>query len=101
MNPEWFNGAQPESTLQDDMKKQLRQGDANALNIYTVSFNDVEDNEGILFGYSSFPFNYTNNPTDDGVVIRYDLLPDEDGGEFGANKVSYHYTVYSKKPNLD
>ena len=76
MNPEWFNGVQSGSPLQDDMKKQLRQGDANALNIYTVSFNEVEVNESLLFGYSTFPFNYTSNPTDDGIVIRHNILPD-------------------------
>ena len=96
MNPEWFNGVQSGSPLQDDMKKQLRQGDANALNIYTVSFNEVEGNETFLFGYSTFPANYTSNPTDDGIVIRHNILPDEDGGEFGVNKVNY-YHAYSKK----
>ena len=73
------------------MKKQLRQGDANALNIYTVSFNDVEDNEGILLGYSTFPFNYTSNPTDDGVVVRNNVLPGETAGaEYGLTKVNRH-----------
>ena len=78
------------------MKKQLRQGDANALNIYTVSFSRAEGEENIFFGYSIFPFNYTSNPTDDGIVIRHNIRPDEDGGEFGANKVNYYYTSSKK-----
>ena len=98
VNPEWFNGVQPGSPLQDDMKKQLRQGDANALNIYTVSFGSVEDDEGILLGYSTFPANYTNNPTDDGVVIRHNVLPGESGAEFGSSKVNIHIYPRSLTP---
>ena len=78
------------------MKKQLRQGDASALNIYTVSFGSTEDNDGILLGYSTFPVNYTNNPTDDGVVIRHNVLPGESGAEYGVSKVDIH--VYPDSP---
>ena len=68
------------------MKKQLRQGDANALNIYTVSFNDVEDNEGILLGYSTFPAKSMNNSTDDRVIIRHNILLGESGAKYGVSK---------------
>lgn len=55
------------------MKKQLRRGGSNALNVYSVSF----DNEGAdgLLGYATFPSDYNGNPKDDGVVVRYSTLP--------------------------
>ena len=91
LSPEWFIGAAPGSALQHDMKQQLRQGDANALNIYTVSMDGLESTDGILFGYSTFPATYTSNPTDDGVVIHHDLLPGEDDSVHGKNKVNNHH----------
>ena len=36
VNSNWFNTVGPDSSLQTTMKKQLRQGGANALNVYTV-----------------------------------------------------------------
>ena len=68
------------------MKKQLRQGDANVLNIYTDSFCNAEDNEGILLGYSTFPAKYMNNPTDVRVIIRHYILPRESGAKYGVSK---------------
>lgn len=36
VNSQWFNTVGPSSSLQTTMKKQLRQGGANALNVYLV-----------------------------------------------------------------
>ena len=57
------------------MKQQLRQGDANALNIYTVSMDGLESTDGILLGYSTFPSSYSGAPTDDGVVMLFSSVP--------------------------
>ena len=57
------------------MKKQLRQGDANVLNIYTDSFCNAEDNEGILLGYSTFPARYMDSPTGGGIIMRHNIPP--------------------------
>ena len=79
------------------MKKQLRQGDAGALNVYVVALDGSDDNEGILLGYSTFPFNYTSNPTDDGVVVRNNVLPGEAAGaEYGLTKVNRH--IHPRNP---
>ncbi|KAI0694410.1 hypothetical protein BC835DRAFT_1306291 [Cytidiella melzeri] len=51
----------------------LRQGAANALNVYTVGFASRDD-AGLL-GYSTFPSDYASNPTDDGVVILFSSVP--------------------------
>ena len=38
VNSQWFSQVGPDSSLQTTMKKQLRQGGANALNVYTVGY---------------------------------------------------------------
>lgn len=78
------------------MKKQLRQGDANALNVYSVSLAGKDRTEAIILGYSTFPSNYISNPTDDGVVMHFTTLPGELGDEFGLTKVSYTHTLESR-----
>jgi hypothetical protein len=35
-NADWFNQVGPSSSLQTTMKRSLRQGSVNALNVYTV-----------------------------------------------------------------
>jgi len=55
------------------MKDQLRQGGANALNVYTVN---LVYGSGIgLLGYSTLPSWYNNAPKDDGVVLFYASVP--------------------------
>jgi len=38
VNADWFNNAAPSTSQQTAMKKALRQGGANALNVYTVGY---------------------------------------------------------------
>ncbi|PFH47619.1 hypothetical protein AMATHDRAFT_67416 [Amanita thiersii Skay4041] len=73
INSNWFNSAGPDTSLQDQMKASLRQGGAADLNVYTVGFNSGSG-AGLL-GYSTFPWDFSSNPTDDGVVILYSSLP--------------------------
>ncbi|KAF7360468.1 Extracellular metalloprotease [Mycena venus] len=51
------------------MKLVLLVGGPCDLNIYSVGFNS-ESGAGLL-GYATFPWDYTTNPKDDGVVIQY------------------------------
>lgn len=53
-NADWYQNAGADSELGDEMKTSLRQGGANALNLYTLDFGD-----GTL-GYSTFPWDYQN-----------------------------------------
>lgn len=53
------------------MKQALRRGDATSLNVYTVGFNDDPG----LQGYATFPWNYADAPTNDGIVMFYGALP--------------------------
>lgn len=72
-NAGWFKKVGPDTPEQTTMKKKLRRGGPNALNVYTVSF-DNQDSDGLL-GYATFPVDYHDNPKDDGVVVRYSTLP--------------------------
>lgn len=66
-NADWFSmGIQ--SSEERRAKAALRQGGANALNIYTT------DGGGYL-GWATFPSRYQSQPTQDGVVVYYDSLP--------------------------
>ncbi|KAI0761713.1 metalloprotease [Irpex lacteus] len=73
VNSQWFNQVGPDSSLQTTMKSQLRQGGVNALNVYTVGF--VSGSGAGLLGYSTFPSDYSSDPTDDGVVMLFSSVP--------------------------
>jgi hypothetical protein len=67
-NAKWM-GASMFSTGETDMKTKLRQGDSTALNVYTTAATD-----GTL-GWATFPWDYSNKPKMDGVVIHFQTLP--------------------------
>jgi hypothetical protein len=66
-NTTWFN-AGPGTSAETQMKNALRQGGANALNVYSNS------GAGYL-GWATFPWNYASAPSKDGVVIYYASVP--------------------------
>lgn len=66
-NAEWFNmgfGSKPER----DAKAALRQGGANALNIYSTA-------GGGFLGWATFPSSYREHPELDGIVVHFGSLP--------------------------
>lgn len=73
VNAKWFNDAGPDTPEQTEMKTALRRGGPNALNIFTVAFNNSAA-EGLL-GYATFPSDYSGKPKDDGVVVNFATLP--------------------------
>ena len=48
-------------------RSQTRQGGANALNIWLVDFN--------YLGIATFPWDYSRNPSIDGIRVQYNSLP--------------------------
>ncbi|KAG9103888.1 hypothetical protein FRC06_007285 [Ceratobasidium sp. 370] len=86
-NADWFASAGPSSSQQTDMKNALRQGGADALNVYTVGFN-----------YATFPSSYAGSPEDDGVVILYSSVPGGSTPNYNEGKTLTHeaFTIPSK-----
>ncbi|KAI0637934.1 Metalloprotease, partial [Trametes polyzona] len=88
VNADWFSRAAPGSTEQTDMKRTLRQGGADALNVYTVGF-ESGDAAGLL-GYSAFPADYLDDPVEDGVVILFSSLPGGSAQNYNEGKTLTH-----------
>lgn len=72
VNAVWFDAA-PGSKGERDMKKALRRGGAESLNVYTTSGN-------AYLGWAYFPSTYKTRPYLDGIVIDYRSMP---GGPYG------------------
>jgi len=68
VNARWFSMT-PGSDAERDAKRALRQGAANALNIYTAV-----PGSGSL-GHSSWPWDYRTDPEMDGVMLLYSTVP--------------------------
>jgi hypothetical protein len=66
-NAKWFNMT-PGGADEYKAKRALRQGGANALNIYTVA-------GGGYLGWAYFPSSYDNQPWIDGVIIAFASMP--------------------------
>ncbi|HEX5468265.1 MAG TPA: zinc metalloprotease [Gaiellaceae bacterium] len=66
-NAKWFNMT-PGGADEFKAKRQLREGGADALNIYTVS-------GGGYLGWAYFPSSYDKQPWVDGVIIAFASMP--------------------------
>jgi hypothetical protein len=66
-NADWFNMGF-NSIQEREAKSALRQGGANALNVYIT-------NGGGYLGWATFPMNYHSQPSIDGIVLLYSTLP--------------------------
>jgi hypothetical protein len=106
-NDAWYFAA-PSSPEELEMKRALRRGGANALNLYTSS------NDGSALGWASFPWTRDDGPDAailDGVVLYWDTLPggglvidgiDEEpdgvinyaGGDAGTHEVGHWLGLY-------
>ncbi|KAG8967678.1 hypothetical protein FRC03_009515 [Tulasnella sp. 419] len=86
-NAIWYNGLYEKTPVEAEAKGALRQGGANALNVYTVSFTTNP-----ILGYTTMPADYQNFPTLDGVVIDYTTLPGGNGAPYNLGMTLVHET---------
>ncbi|KAF8907731.1 hypothetical protein CPB85DRAFT_651829 [Mucidula mucida] len=84
-NADWFTYLTDETPSQTEMKRALRQGGADALNIYSVGFLNTT-----LLGYAAFPSDYKSDPYEDGIVLQYATLPGGSSENYGFGKTLTH-----------
>ncbi|CAD6973302.1 unnamed protein product [Tilletia controversa] len=82
-NSDWFHHMDDGTPQERGMKSGLRAGGADALNIYTMGFNDV-------LGFSVLPQNYSVAPWKDGVVLHYATLPGGSFAPFNLGRTATH-----------
>ncbi|WBQ04172.1 zinc metalloprotease [Kribbella sp. CA-293567] len=63
-------------------RSQTRKGGKNALNIWLVNFS--------YLGIATFPWDYSSNPSIDGVRVQYSSLPGGSSANFNLGKTATH-----------
>jgi len=85
---DWFLRVAPDSPQELGLKKTFRQGNSSTLNVYTVGLAEG-DGAGLL-GYATFPMDFNDKPTNDGVVILYNTLPGSNSPKYNLGRTLTH-----------
>ena len=81
-NPSWFD--MKSTGKANHVKKALRVGTADDLNIYTANLGKS------LLGFSTFPADYAKHPADDGVVLLFSSLPGGAAAPYNQGDTAVH-----------
>jgi hypothetical protein len=82
-NATWF-AMGPSTSAERAAKTALRRGSADDLNIYTASPS------GGYLGWATFPWSYTSDPSQDGIVILYSSLPGGSASPYNLGDTAVH-----------
>jgi Pregnancy-associated plasma protein-A len=82
-NPNWFSMSFG-SNAERQAKQALVISPQTTLNIYTANLG------GGLLGWSPFPWDLANNPTNDGVVILYSSIPGGSAAPYDEGDTAVH-----------
>jgi Pregnancy-associated plasma protein-A len=76
-NDTWHNDGATET-----YRSQTREGGANALNIWLVDFD--------YLGVATFPWDYSSDPSIDGIRVQYSSLPGGDATNYNLGETATH-----------
>ncbi len=82
-NSSWY-AMSDGSSAEAAAKTALRRGDARTLNIYSCAPG------GGILGWATFPWWYSGNPLDDGVVILYSTVPGGSAAPYNLGDTATH-----------
>src|SRR5262249_23421036 len=82
-NASWYTMGQG-SPAETAAKSALRKGGPDALNIYSANLG------GGLLGWSTWPWAYSGNPSQDGIVILYSSVPGGTASPYNLGDTATH-----------
>jgi len=79
----WYTAGH-NTAAEAQMKAALRNGDGDALNIYTNNMG------GGLLGWATFPSDYAANPVNDGIVVLFSSFPGGSASPYNEGDTATH-----------